>query len=139
MNDLLMSLKEYQEMITNETIEIPKQMNSLYSQFILSFQYYIKSEWENIKRDYQFLKNIHILQPELNDVSINALMENAVLKVQHLFQREDSKLYQPTSLDLVLPYIIEVIENAEQQLTDNNIEFNSLMTPFYSNFLDLEY
>ncbi|EAL51180.1 hypothetical protein EHI8A_067610 [Entamoeba histolytica HM-1:IMSS-B] len=157
MNDLLMSLKEYQEMITNETIEIPKQMNSLYSQFILSFQYYInqsnsiisnrlinylkpkkfpfvkiekQEEWENIKRDYQFLKNIHILQPELNDVSINALMENAVLKVQHLFQREDSKLYQPTSLDLVLPYIIEIIENAEQQLADNKIEFDSLMTPF---------
>ncbi|EDR27705.1 hypothetical protein EDI_290980 [Entamoeba dispar SAW760] len=157
MKDLLTILKDYQEMITNETIEIPKQMNSLYSQFILSFQYYInqsnsiisnrlinylkakkfpfvkiekQEEWEIIKSDYQFLRNIHILQPELNDVSTNSLMENSVLKVQHLFQREESKLYQPTSLDLVLPYIIETIENAEQQLSDNKIEFNSLMTPF---------
>ena len=48
--------------------------------------------------------------------ALKVVMGYAVSTVEQIFMKEGGKLYQPISIDLLLPYIIELLEKAKTQI-----------------------
>ncbi|ELP89978.1 hypothetical protein EIN_402620, partial [Entamoeba invadens IP1] len=126
LKDLLSSLNLYSLSLSQE---MPSELTNQFTEYKETYQTYLNksmnvvsmklsnlmksqnfpksplTETTKVKSYTDFLQSHLFAQTTPKSALSNALMTSTILLVQQLFQREDSKLYAYTSLDLVIPYI----------------------------------